>query len=141
SAFAATGKATRDGHPIIGHITMFELYPSGFFNVWLDVKPDKGHRVLMQSYPAGIYSGMDYYLTDAGIAMVETTIDQTRFDITGQPLASRVRRAMQYADSIDGVVAALKQGNNGLYNNEWLLADMKTDEIAMDELGTKAGKL
>jgi hypothetical protein len=141
SAFAATGKATKDGHAIIGHITMFGLYPSGFFNVWLDVKPEKGHRVMMQSYPAGIYSGMDYYLNDAGVAMVETTIDQTRFDIAGQPLASRARKALQYSDSIDGVVAALKEGNNGLYNNEWLLADMKTDEIAMYELGTKAGKL
>jgi hypothetical protein len=141
SAFAATGKATKDGHPIIGHITMFDLYPSGFFNVWLDVKPEKGHRVMMQSYPAGIYSGMDYYLNDAGIAMVETTIEQTRFDIAGQPLASRVRKALQYSDTIDGVVATLKEGNNGLYNNEWLLADMKTDEIAMYELGTRAGKL
>ncbi len=141
SAFAATGKATKDGHAIIGHITMFDLYPSDFFNVWLDIQPEKGHRVLMQSSPGGIYSGMDYYLNDAGVAMVETTIDQTRFDIAGQPLASRTRKALQYSDSIDGVVAALKQGNNGLYDNEWLLADMKTDEIAMYELGTHSGKL
>jgi hypothetical protein len=141
SAFAATGKATRDGHPVIGHITMFGLYPSGFFNVWLDVKPESGHRVVMQSYPAGIYSGMDYYLNDAGVAMVETTIDQTRFDRSGQCLASRVRKAMQYAGSIDQVVAELEKSNNGLYNNEWLLADMNTDEIAMLELGTHASKL
>ncbi len=32
-----------------------------YFNVWLDVKPAKGHRVLMQTYPGGIQSGMDYY--------------------------------------------------------------------------------
>ena len=31
------------------------------FNVWLDVKPAQGHRVLMQTYPGGIQSGMDYY--------------------------------------------------------------------------------
>lgn len=141
SAFAATGKATRDGHPLIGHITMFGLYPSNFFNVWLDVQPAAGHRVVMQSYPAGIYSGMDYYLNDVGIAMVETTIDQTRFDGSGQTLASRVRHALQYCDSIDGVVETLRKGNNGLYTNEWLLADMKTDEIAMFELGTHTDKL
>ena len=141
SAFAATGKATRDGHPVIGHITMFSLYAVRWYNVWLDVKPAQGHRITMQSYPGGIYSGMDYYLNDAGIAMVETTIEQTRFDAAGNPLASRVRKAMQYGDSIDAVVAMLKDGNNGLYNNEWLLADMKTDEIAMFELGTHAGKL
>jgi hypothetical protein len=118
SAFAATGKATKDGHAIIGHITMFDLYPSDFFNVWLDVQPEKGHRVLMQTSPGGIYSGMDYYLNDAGVAMVETTIDQTRFEINSKPLASRARKALQYSDSIDGVVAALKDGNNGLYNND-----------------------
>jgi hypothetical protein len=141
SAFAATGKATRDGHPVIGHITMFSLYAVRWYNVWLDIQPDHGHRLTMQSYPAGIYSGMDYYLNDARIAMVETTIEQTRFEPRGTPLASRARRAMQYGDSIDSVVAMLKDGNNGLYNNEWLLADMKTDEIAMYELGTHASKL
>ena len=141
SAFAATGKATKDGHAILGHITMFSLYPSDFYDVWLDVKPEHGHRVTMQSYPAGIYSGMDYYLNDAGIAMVDTTIDQTRFDPSGTSLASRARKALQYSDTIDAVVAALREGNNGLYNNEWLIADMKTDEIAMFELATRAGKL
>ncbi len=30
----------------------------------------------------------------------------------------------------------LREGNNGLYTNEWLLADTKTNEIAMFELGT-----
>ncbi len=141
SAFAATGKATKDGHAMIGHVTMFSLYPSGFYNVWIDVKPERGHRLTMQSYPAGIYSGMDYYLNDAGLAMVETTIDQTRFDPSGISVASRARKALQYANSIDAAVAILKENNNGLYNNEWLFADMNTDEIGMFELATHSGKL
>jgi hypothetical protein len=141
SAFAATGPATADGKIVFGHITMFGLYPSYFYNVWLDVKPAKGHRVLMQSYPAGIQSGMDYYLNDAGLLVAETTITQTRFDITGMSVASRIRQALQYADSIDKAVEILKAGNNGLYTNEWLLADIKTNEIAMFELGTAKSKL
>ena len=50
------------------------------FNVWLDVKPARGHRVLMQTYPGGIQSGMDYYMNDAGLLVAETTIapDQVR---------------------------------------------------------------
>ena len=36
------------------------------------------------------------------------------------------------------MVKILADGNNGLYTNEWLLADTKTNEIAMFELGTKA---
>src|SRR5262245_53725554 len=125
SAFAATGPATADGKIVFGHITMFGLYPSGFYNVWLDVKPAKGHRVLMQSYPGGIQSGLDYYLNDAGLLVCETTLDQTLFDIRGMSVASRIRQALQYADSIDQAVEILKKGNNGLYTNEWLLADIK----------------
>jgi Phospholipase B/S-layer like family, C-terminal region len=141
SAFAAVGPATADGKIVFGHITMYGLYPSNFYNVWLDVKSAKGHRVLMQSYPAGIQSGLDYYLNDAGILISETTIAQTRFDGTGAALASRIRKALQYADSIDKAVEILKEENNGLYTNEWMLADVKTNEIAMFELGTKKTKL
>lgn len=141
SAFAATGPATADGKIVFGHITMFGLYPSTFYNVWLDVKPTKGHRVLMQSFPGGIHSGMDYYMNDAGMLCSETTIDQTRFNAEGTPLSSRIRKALQYADSIDDVVEILKTANNGLYTNEWMLADTKTNEIAMFELGTQTSKL
>jgi hypothetical protein len=141
SAFAATGPATADGKIVFGHITMFDLYPARSYNVWLDVQPDRGHRVLMQSYPGGIQSGMDYYLTDAGLIVCETTIEQTRVDVDGIPLTNRIRKAVQYGQSIDDVVKALSEGNNGLYSNEWLIADTKTNEIAMFELGTKASKL
>ncbi len=141
SAFAANGKATKDGKIVFGHITMFGLYPSGFYNVWLDVKPAKGHRVFMQTYPGGIQSGLDYYFNDAGLLVCETTLAQTRFDIAGLAVASRIRQALQYADNIDKAVAILKEGNNGLYTNEWLLGDIKTNEIAMFELGTHKSKL
>jgi hypothetical protein len=141
SAFAATGPATRDGKVVFGHITMFDLYPATFYNVWLDVKPAKGHRVLMQSFPGGIHSGLDYYLNDAGLIVCETTIAQTPFNAKGYALASRIRRALQYADSIDKAVEVLASDNNGLYTNEWLLADVKTNEIAMLELGTRKTRL
>ena len=95
----------------------------------------------MQTYAGGIMSGMDYYLNDAGLIVAETTITQTRFDINGQALASRIRKALQYTDSIDGVVNTLKASNNGMYSNEWLIADTKTNEIAMFELGTHQNRL
>jgi len=141
SAFAATGPATKDGKIVFGHITMFSLYPSNYYNVWLDVKPAKGHRVFMQTYPGGIQSGMDYYFNDAGILCCETTIGQTKFDITGMALASRIRKALQYADNIDKACEILAEANNGLYTNEWLLGDVKTNEIAMFELGTHKSRL
>jgi hypothetical protein len=141
SAFAATGPATADGKIVFGHITMFPLYPANFYNVWIDVQPTKGHRFVMCSYPGGIQSGMDYYINDAGLLINETTISQTRFEIDGMTCASRIRKAIQYGDSIDKAVEILLQGNNGLYTNEWLLADLNTNEIAMFEIGTYKHKL
>ena len=141
SAFAATGPATADGQVVFGHITMWNLFHAYHYNVWLDVKPARGHRVLMQTYPGGIMSGLDYYMNDRGILVCETTIAQTKFDATGIPLVDRIRRALQYGDSIDSAVTILREGNNGLYTNEWLLADTKTNEIAMFELGTHKSRL
>jgi hypothetical protein len=141
SAFAATGPATADGQVVIGHITMWNLFHSYHYNVWLDVKPTRGHRVLMQTYPGGIMSGLDYYMNDHGIVICETTIGQTRYDGLGTPLADRIRRALQYSESIDDSVRILTEGNNGLYSNEWLLADTRKNEVAMFELGTHKSKL
>src|SRR5260370_37590114 len=52
-----------------------------------------------------------------------------------------IRECHQYGDNIDQAGEILKQGNNGLYTNEWLLADLKANEIAMFELGTGKSKL
>jgi hypothetical protein len=141
SAFVACAPATADGKIVIAHTSMFDLYPSLFFNVWLDVKPAHGHRMSFQGYPGAINSGMDWYQTDAGLVVVETTIDQTKFDPNGEAEASRIRKAVQYADSIDDFVRLLSTKNNGLYANEWLMADMKHNEIAMFDLGTATSKL
>jgi hypothetical protein len=141
SAFAATGPATTDGQVVFGHITMWNLYHAYHYNVWLDIKPAHGHRVLMQTYPGGLMSGLDYYMNDRGLLVCETTLAQTTFDPNGLPLVDRIRRALQYADSIDGAVRILAEGNNGLYTNEWLLADTKTNEVAMYELGTHKTRL
>jgi hypothetical protein len=141
SAFAATGPATADGKMVIGHITMSGLPNAIFSNVWLDVKPAKGHRVVMQSYPGGIQSMMDYYINSAGLVVTETTISQTRFNPEGAPLASRIRKALQYGSTIDDIVKVLTEKNNGLYTNEWLIGDANTNEIAILELGTTTHKL
>lgn len=140
SAFAAVGPATADGQIVFGHITMWNLFHAYHYNVWLDIRPARGHRVLMQTYPGGIMSGLDYYMNDAGLVVCETTITQTRFE-PGVPLADRIRRALQYGASIDDAVRVLRKDNNGLYSNEWLLADTRAGEIAMFELGTHRSRL
>jgi hypothetical protein len=141
SAFAACGSATRDGKMVIGHVTWWPLTLAEQTNIMLDVQPTQGHRVLMQSYPGGIQSGTDWYQNDLGVVLTETTIDQTPFNMQGTPVAYRARKSIQYGDSIDKVVELLKARNNGLYTNEWIIGDARTNEIAMIELGTNRTKL
>jgi len=141
SAFAATGPATRDGKMVIGHVTWWSQTLAEQTNVLLDIKPETGHRVLIQSYPGGIESGTDWYQNDAGVVLTETTIRQTPFNIQGTPVAFRARRAIQYGGNIDEVINELSTRNNGLYTNEWIIGDAKTNEIAMYELGTDHTKL
>lgn len=141
SAFAATGSATRDGKMVIGHVTWWPQTLAEQTNVLLDIKPETGHRMLIQSYPGGIESGTDWYQNDAGVVLTETTIDQTPFNVQGTPVAFRARMAIQYGANIDEVVKQLGTRNNGLYTNEWIIGDAKTNEIAMFELGTNHTKL
>ncbi len=141
SAFAATGAATRDGRMVIGHTTWWPLTLAEQTNVMLDIQPTTGHRVLMQSYAGGIESGTDWYQNDAGIVLTETTIAQSPFNVNGTPIAYRARKAIQYGGDIDQVVEILSTKNNGLYTNEWILGDAKTNEIALFELGTYKTRL
>jgi hypothetical protein len=49
----------------------------------------------------------------------------------------RGRKALEYSASIDDFARIMKEGNNGGYANNWLVADRKTNEIADLELGLK----
>ena len=44
---------------------------------------------------------------------------------------------MQYSQSIDDFARIMKEGNNGGYANDWLVADTRRNEIASLELGLK----
>ena len=142
SSFIATKTATTDGRIVMGQIFM---WPPGYtgvdWNVMVDVQPAQGHRFVMQTFPGGISSGTDWYLNDAGIVIGETTVAQTPFEPDGTPEANRIRKAAQYATSIDEVAEILKTRNNGLYTNDWTIADTKTDEGAVFLLGTRQTRL
>jgi len=141
SSLTATGPATANGRPVFFQIFMWDGYTGVHFNVVLDVVPEKGHRFVMQTFPGGIHSGTDFYMNDAGIVIGETTTLQTPFDPDGTPQSNRIRKAIQYASSIDEVSAILREKNNGMYTNDWTLADVKRDEAAILLLGTAQSKL
>jgi hypothetical protein len=141
SSLTATGPATAGGRPVFFQLFMWDGYTGVHFNVVLDVVPEKGHRFVMQTFPGGIHSGTDFYMNDAGIVIGETTVLQTPFDAEGAPQSSRIRKAIQYGSSIDEVAAILRERNNGMYTNDWTLADMKTGESAILLLGTARSRL
>ncbi len=137
SSFIATGSMTRDGKIVLGHNSMVG-YEDPFCNIVLDIKPDRGHRILMQAFTGFIHSGTDFFVTDAGLVGSETTIGAFfPFDKNGAPEFSRMRHATQYAGNIDEWCGMMKKDNNGGYANAWLLGDIKTNEIARLELGLK----
>lgn len=137
SAFIATGSMTTDGGIVLGHNMMSEYYYP-LCNVILDILPDKGHRILMQSFAGFIHSGTDFFVTDAGLLGSETTIANfLPFNEKGIPEFSRMRSATQYASTIDEWCEIMKNGNNGGLANSWLIGDINTNEIARLELGLK----
>ena len=137
SAFIATGKATTDGRIVMAHNT-WSLFATCSSNVVIDLLPDNGYRILMQGFPAGIHSGTDFFICSSGLVGTETTIDYFKgFDPGGIPEFVRIRKAMQYAASLDESLKIMIDGNNGGYANTWLFGDVRTNEIARLELGLK----
>lgn len=107
-------------------------------NIIMDIVPQQGHRILMQTWGPCIYSGTDFFITGAGIIGTETTIDAFEgFNGRRVPVFVRARKAMQYADSINEWADMLIKDNSGAYANSWLLGDINTGEIACLELGLK----
>ena len=138
SAFVATGSWTRDGRAVIAHNNWSGYMEGARWNIIFDLRPEKGHRIVMDGMPGLIHSGDDFGINDAGIVITETTISGFRgFDTQGIPEFVRARKAMQYAGSIDGFARIMKEGNNGGYANTWLVADVGRNEIAQLELGLK----
>ncbi len=141
SAFAATGPATKTGDVVFGQIFMWGGYTGVHWNVITDVVPSDGNRLVYHTFPGGIHSGADFYLNSAGIIIGETTVSQTPWEADSTPQSNRIRKAAQYANSIDDVERILWDGNNGMYTNDWPIADIKTGEVAILLLGTHSKKL
>ncbi len=138
SAFIATGDATADGQIVMAHNSWVSYALGKSANIIIDIVPDRGQRILMQSWGPCIYSATDFFITGAGLVGTETTIDDfEHFDRRGTPVFARARQAMQYAKSIDEWADILVRHNSGAYANSWLLGDIKTGEIACLELGLK----
>jgi hypothetical protein len=123
---------------MIGHNNWSTYADGERWNVVFDIVPASGYRILMDGMPGLIHSGDDFGINSAGMLITETTISGfTGFDANGVPEFVRARKAMQYAASIDDFARIMRDGNNGGYANNWLVADRNTGEIADLELGLR----
>ncbi len=138
SAFVATGSQTRDHKIVMAHNAWVDYLIGERWNLILDIRPQHGNRILMDSWPGFIHSGDDFAVNSAGIMVTETTIGSFKgFDEGGTPEFQRAIKAVQYSNSIDDFARIMRQGNNGGYANTWLVGDIKTNEIGELELGLK----
>ncbi len=138
SAFLATGPYTAGGQIVMAHNSWNNYEWGQFANLILDIVPDQGQRIFMQSVPGYIHSMADFFVTGAGIMGTETTMGGfSLYDENEAPEFFRVRKAMQYAENLDQFVEFMKKRNNGGYANSWLLADIKSGEIMRFELGLR----
>jgi hypothetical protein len=138
SGFIATGSFTADGQIAIGHNNWTDYMGGERWNIIADIVPQTGNHLIMDCMPGLIHSGDDFVVTAGGIVITETTITGFKgFDEKGIPEFVRARKAAQYANSIDDFVQIMTTGNNGGYANDWLVGDIKTNEIARLELGLK----
>jgi hypothetical protein len=104
SAFAATGKYTRDGKVVIAHNNWTGYMDGSRWTVAFDIKPTDGYRFVMDGLPGVIHNGDDFGINAAGIVITETTISGfSGYDFNGIPEFVRARKAMQYSASIDDV--------------------------------------
>jgi hypothetical protein len=137
SAFIAVGDYTKDGKIVVAHNSFSNFIDGQYMKIILDMKPHKGRRFVMQTSPCWIWSGTDFFVTDAGIVGTETTIGGFNVYQNNFPIGFRIRKAMQYGNTMDDYVKILLHENSGDYANSWLFGDINKNEILRLELGLK----
>ena len=137
SAFMANGDWTADGKIVVSHNNFSNFVDGQLARVVLDLKPEKGNRMLIQGFVGWMWSGTDFFVTSKGIIGTETTIGGFNAYENNIPISCRIRNAMQYGNTLDDYVKMLLDGNSGDYANSWLFGDTKTNEILRLELGLR----
>ena len=137
SGFMAVGNHTKDGKIVCGHNTFDNFITAQTQNIILEIHPDTGNSIMMQSAPGCVWSGSDYYVSGNGFICSETTIGGfNKFELKA-PIFCRIRKAVQYSKSLDDYVKHLTHNNSGDYANSWYIGDTNTNTIMRIELGLK----
>lgn len=87
-------------------------------------KPIPAQRITFSSYPGTLYSGDDFYMTTAGLAVIETTLGTYNKTLLGliNPLTvmdwMRNMASNRLATSGQEWASFFRQHNSGTYNNQ-----------------------
>ncbi|EDQ89404.1 uncharacterized protein MONBRDRAFT_37117 [Monosiga brevicollis MX1] len=104
-----------------------------------------GSSIVFSSYPGSLYSGDDFYLTSAGMAVIETTIGNSNPElyqyIVPDTVLEWIRNIManRLASNSQTWYEVYRQFNSGTYNNMNMILDykqFKPQEALQDELLT-----
>ena len=142
SAFMAVGNTyTTGGEIVCAHIT-FDNYMIGQFDniiLYIDTSTDNtpkkpSYNMLMQTFPGGIFSSTDFFVTSAKIIGTETTIGGFHAFELHAPSCVRCRRAMQYSGTLDDYVTSLRLNNSGDYANTWYIGHTQSKDSESDKI-------
>ena len=124
SAFIATGTATVDGRPVMGHDTWTDYDGAFTNNVMFYVHPRKGYDFTYQSSGGEIWSGLGLVREQRRPAAHRDHAGRLRLhDDAACRSSCRAREAAQYDATVAQAVHTLVHRNNGAYSNEWLIGD------------------
>jgi hypothetical protein len=137
TAFIAVGDHTKNGKIVCAHNSFSNFIDTQCSNIIMYVYPDKGNAFVMQTSPGWIWSGTDFYISSNGFICTETTIGGFYNFKLRDPVFCRIRKAVQYANTLDEYSKILIERNGGDYANSWLIGDINNNTIMRIELGYK----
>ena len=143
SAFMAVGKSfTENGEVVCAHITFDNFITGQFDSIILYIDNSSSapssttpqqpspNSILMQTFPGGIWSSTDFFVTSAGFVGTETTIGGFHAFEANAPICVRARKAMEYSKTLDDYEKYFKENNSGDYASTWYIAKMGNTETA-----------
>ena len=138
SAFMTAGDATTDGQIVMGHTTNSDMAYDYMWRVVFEVRPDQGYAFRYQSTGGIIWSGINWYINEAGLMVTSTGLNSPGSNPEGSPYFVRCRQAIQYSDNIDDFIKAFTTNNSGSHCSHVLIGDAKTGEICSLMMGCNA---
>ena len=141
SAFMAVGPSiTKGGQIVCAHITFDDFMSGQFDNIILNLQTATSETpssvsadMLMQTFPGGIFSSTDFFITTHGFIGTETTIGGFDSFELKAPICFRARKAMQYGKTLDDYETFLCENNSGDYANTWYIGKVKKTETDTTE--------